>query len=483
MADPAPPVLKPDLCVIGAGSAGLSVAAAAAMFGVPVVLVEKGEMGGDCLNVGCVPSKALIAAGARAEAFRTAGPFGIAPAEPQVNMARVRDHVRSVVAAIAPNDSVERFTALGVRVIRAPARFVSPRAVEAGGVRIEARRFVLATGSRPAMPAIQGLDRIECLTNETIFEVSRKIEHLVVIGAGAVGLELAQAHRRLGAAVTVIDAGPALPHEDPELARIVVAALAREGVDLREGARIVRVEPRRGGVRVVLDDGEGGETVVDGSHCLVATGRVPVTEDLGLEAAGIRAGQDGIAVDRGLRTANRRVYAIGDCASAAVAGPRLTHVANAHAGLVIRSALFRLPARVDAAAIPRALYTEPELAAVGLTEGEARERHGRVRIARWPFSENDRAQAGRETVGHVKIVMDRKGRILGAHIVGARAGELIAPWTMAIDQGLKLSAMASYVVAYPTLSEAGKRAAIADMQPLTANPWIRRLIGLLRRLG
>lgn len=483
MADPAQTVLKPDLCVIGAGSAGLSVAAAAAMFGVPVVLVEKGEMGGDCLNVGCVPSKALIAAGARAEAFRTAGPFGIAPVEPQVNMARVRDHVRSVIGAIAPNDSVERFTALGVRVIRAEARFVSPGAVEAGDARIEARRFVIATGSRPAMPAIEGLDRVEVLTNETVFDLTRRPEHLIVIGAGAVGLELAQAHRRLGATVTVLDAGPALAGADPELARIVVTALEREGIDLREGVRILRAEPRRGGLRLIIDDGAGGEIGIEGSHLLVAAGRVPVTEGLGLDVAGIRVEPDGIGIGNDLRTDNRRVYAIGDCASARVAGPRLTHVANAHAGIVLRSALFRLPAKLDLAALPRALYTEPGLATVGLTEDEARARHGRVRVARWPFSENDRAQAERMTAGHVKIVMDRRGRILGAHIVGAHAGELITPWTMAVAQRLKLSAMTGYVVPYPTLSEAGKRAAIADLQPLAASLWTRRLIGFLRRFG
>ncbi len=477
------PTLRPDICVIGAGSGGLSVAAAAAMFGVTVVLVEKGAMGGDCLNVGCVPSKALIAAGAMAATMRQAPRFGVGGSEPTVNMARVRDHVRDVIDRISPNDSVERFRALGVTVLQGEARFTSPQTVLVGDQVIQARRFVLATGSRPAIPPIPGLETVPYLTNESVFDLSRKVEHLIVLGGGPVGVELAQAHRRLGARVTVIDEGPLLSREDPELVRHVVEALQREGVSIRSMSRIEGVAPRGDGLALTLvGSGERREEIV-ASHLLIATGRNPVVDGLGLEAAGIAVDADGIRVDRRLRTTNSRVYAIGDCASTRIAGPRLTHMANHHAGIVLRAILFRARGRIDPDKVPRVTFTEPEIAAVGLTEAIARERHGRIGIARWPFAENDRAQADRATAGEIKVVTDRRGRILGCHIVGVGAGELITPWTMAVGRRLRLRDMANVVMPYPTRSEVARRVAIASLQPLTQNPWLRRLIRFLRLFG
>jgi pyruvate/2-oxoglutarate dehydrogenase complex dihydrolipoamide dehydrogenase (E3) component len=470
--------LRPDLCVIGAGSGGLSVAAIAASFGVPVILVERGRMGGDCLNVGCVPSKALIAAADCAHAIRTADRFGIGPVEPAVSMASVRDHVRGVIAAIAPNDSAERFSALGVRVIGAEARFVDPGTIVAGPHRIRARRFVLATGSEPAAPPIPGLDGTPFLTNETVFDLVETPRHLLIIGGGPIGVELAQAHCRLGAAVTIIEAQRVLSRDDPEMAAVIERALLADGVALRSGASIRRAEVRDGRIALQLE----GETV-EGSHLLVAAGRRPVVKGLGLDEAGVRHDQSGILVDKGLRTTNRRVYAIGDCAGGAGAAYRWTHSANHQAGLVIRSALFRLPIGLDADPMPRVTFTDPELAAVGMSEDDARAVRRPFRILRWPFAENDRAQAERATEGLVKAIVTPRGRVLGCAIAGPHAGELIAPWALAIRKGLKAQDLAGTVFPYPTLSEASKRAAVEFLRPSAETPWVRRLIRILRLFG
>lgn len=462
-----------DIAVIGAGSGGLSVAAAAAQFGRKVVLFEKGEMGGDCLNEGCVPSKALLAAARRAQAMRGAGRFGISPVAPEVDFAAVQDHVQRAIAAIAPQDSQARFEGLGVTVIRAAARFTGPRSLAAAGRSFTARRFVLATGSRPAIPPIPGLAEAPFLTNETIFANRILPAHLVIIGGGPIGLEMAQAHRRLGARVTVIEAGTPLAQDDPELAAVVLAELRAEGVDILTGTAVDHVS--RAGAAIAV---AAGERVREASHLLVAAGRRPNVEDLGLEAAGIAFTPRGITVDRGLRTSNRRAYAIGD-----VAGGRFTHEAGYQAGIVIRSALFGLPARATAM-IPHVTYTDPELAQAGLTEREARAAHGdAVRVLRWPFAENDRAQAEGRTEGLVKIVTGRRGLILGAGIAGPGAGELIQPWILALERGLKISAMAGTVLPYPTRGEAGRRAAIGYFAGFASNPLLRRVLDLIGRLN
>jgi pyruvate/2-oxoglutarate dehydrogenase complex dihydrolipoamide dehydrogenase (E3) component len=466
-----------DLCVIGAGSAGLSVAAAAAAFGRSVALIEKHKMGGDCLNYGCVPSKALIAAANRAHILRTSAPYGIAPVEPEIDYRRVHDHVQQVIAAIAPNDSVERFTGLGVRVIPAAARFLDKATVAAGEHRIRARRFVIATGSSPAVPPIPGLDQVPYFTNETIFDNAEKLEHLIVIGGGPIGMEMAQAHVRLGSRVTVLEALKALGKDDPELAAVVLKGLAEEGVVVRENARVERVEGKAGAVRVSIDVG-GKSEIVEGSHLLVATGRKPNLSDLNLDAAGIRHDKHGIKVDGGLTTSNAKVFAIGDC----IGGLQFTHVANYHAGIVIRRALFRLPAKVDDALVPWVTFTEPELAWVGLNEQQAKSK-GEIRVLRWPYHENDRAQAERATHGMVKVITDRRGRILGAGIVGAHAGELIQIWALAVSQRLRIKAMTEWISPYPTLGEINKRAAYRYYATAASNPIVRKVIGLLAKLG
>jgi pyruvate/2-oxoglutarate dehydrogenase complex dihydrolipoamide dehydrogenase (E3) component len=472
-------VLSPDICVIGAGSAGLSVAAGAAAFGVPVVLIERGRMGGECLNTGCVPSKALIAAAKHAYAVRKAAEFGVIAGEPVIDFDKVQAHVRSVIDAIAPNDSAERFTAMGVRVIRADARFADRMIPStAGEFTIRARRFVIATGSSPVIPPIPGLADVDYLTNETLFDLKSLPQHLVIIGAGPVGLEMAQAHRRLGAKVTVVTAGRALAKEDPELAGIVLDQLRGEGIDIFENSRALSVEKTASGLRLQCETQTGAVTI-DGSALLVATGKRGNTAGLGLEAAGIALTATGIAVNSSLRTQNRRVYAIGDAAG----GLQFTHAANYHASLVLREILFRLPARENRDVVPRATFTDPEIAFVGLDEQEARRRHGRVEILRWPYAENDRAQAERATGGLIKIITGKRGKILGVGIAGAGAAEMITMWSVMVSNGQRLCHVRNVIVPYPTMTEIGKRAVIAYYTPLTRAPFVRAIIRLLRRFG
>ena len=467
--------LRPDLCVIGAGAGGLSVAAAAAAFGVPVVLIEKGRMGGDCLNYGCVPSKALLAAARRVADMRTASDLGVNAAAVRVDFPAVAQHVRDTIAALAPNDSAARFTGLGVRVVAGSAQFADRETVTVDDrFTIKARRFVIATGSTPSVPRIPGIAQTPFFTNETIFDLALQPEQLLIVGGGPVGVELAQAFRRLGSTVTVIEAATPLGKDDPECAAVVLAALERDGVVFRSGVRLVKVAGAST-IQVTLSGGE----VIEGSHLLIAAGRTPTIEGLGLERAGVATMPHGITVDRHLRTTNKHIYAIGDV----IGGLQFTHVANDHAGIVIRHALFRLPARIRYDAIPWVTYTDPELAQVGLTEDQARRAGHAVRILRWPYHENDRARIERASDGHIKVVTNRRGRILGATIVGREAGELISTFTLAITQRLNIRALAGFIVPYPTLAEIGKRAAMSHFTSSLTSPMVRRIIGWLRRLG
>jgi pyruvate/2-oxoglutarate dehydrogenase complex dihydrolipoamide dehydrogenase (E3) component len=466
-----------DLAVIGAGSAGLSVAAAAAQFGQSVVLFEKGEMGGECLNTGCIPSKALLAAAKAAHAHRSSYSFGIGADEPRINFARVMDHVDGVIATIAPHDSQARFEGLGVKVVRAAARFTGRNALEAEGEHFEARRVVIATGSRPLVPAIPGLAEVACFTNETIFRNRDLPAHLLIIGAGPVGLEMAQGFRRLGSEVTVLDAALCLAKDDPELVAVVLQQLRSEGIAIHTNVSISSVGNTGAGIDVLLDSGHK----ISGTHLLLAAGRSPNLEGLNLDAAGIEHDAQGIRIDRALRSrSNRNIYVAGDAAG----GLQLTHLANYHAGLIIKNALFRWPVRNRTDIIPWVTYTDPELAHVGLSEAEARAAHGgNFKVLRWTFIENDRAVTEGTPQGLVKIITRKNGRILGASIVGPNAGEQIALWSLAVSRKLKISAIASLVLPYPTLGEAGKRAAISYYADLPRKPWLRKLIGILKHFG
>ena len=470
--------VQTDICVIGGGSGGLSVAVQTSQLGAATVLIEKGRMGGDCLNYGCVPSKSLLAAAKIADSARHGARFGIGLNPPLVDFPAALRHVHDVIASIAPTDSVERYQGLGVRVIQAPARFTGPDRLEAGGVSVTARRFVIATGSRAMVPPIPGLKDVPFFTNETIFDNQTLPEHLLVIGGGPIGLELAQAHRRLGARVTVVEMAQAFGKDDSELAALVLQQLAAEGIAIHTQTAVKAVAADGTGIRLTVEHG-GTSREIAGSHLLVAAGRQPNIEDLGLEVAGVAFTRKGITVDRGLRSSNRRIYAIGDVAG----GPQFTHIAGYHAGIVVRNALFRLPAKADHSTIPWVTFTDPELAHVGLTEAEARQRHGEIRIMRAPFAESDRARAERKEHGLVKVITSKRGKILGASIVAALAGELLHPWVLAMHAGLNIRAMATMTAPYPTFGEVNKRAAGAFFTPQLLTPRVRRLVRFLARFG
>jgi pyruvate/2-oxoglutarate dehydrogenase complex dihydrolipoamide dehydrogenase (E3) component len=448
--------IKTDICVIGAGSGGLSVAAGAVQMGACVVLIEGHKMGGDCLNYGCVPSKALLSAAKSGMAY-----------------AQAKDHVASVIDTIAPVDSQERFEGLGCTVIREFGNFISPTEIQAGDTVITARRFVIATGSSPFVPPIPGLDQVTVHTNETIFELREKPEHLLIIGGGPIGMEMAQAHIRLGCKVTVIEGQKALGKDDPELASVVIDSLRAEGVEIVESASAERISAT-GGITVHTTQGD-----FTGSHLLMAVGRKVNLEKLDLDKGQVEHDRRGVKVGADLRSVtNRRVYAIGDVAG----GLQFTHVAGYHAGVIIRSMLFGLPAKQKTSHIPWATYTDPELSQVGMTEAEARKAHGeRLEVVRFHFEHNDRAIATGQTKGMIKVMVV-KGRPVGASIVGPGAGELIGLWALALANNLKMSAIAGTVLPYPTMGEINKRAAGAYFSPrLFENPMVKRVVGLVQR--
>ncbi|MDC0131872.1 FAD-dependent oxidoreductase [Alphaproteobacteria bacterium] len=469
-----------DICVIGAGSGGLSVAAGAVQMGAQVVLVEGGKMGGDCLNYGCVPSKALLAAAHRAHQPTGNKPFGLSATKPKVNFAKVMQHVRETIQAIEPMDSVERFSSLGVHVVEAYGRFLDKRTLQAGNTTIRAKRFVIATGSHAYVPPIKGLKTAPYLTNETLFDLTTQPKHLMILGAGPIGVEMAQAFARLGTKVTLLEtADRILGREDTELTAPVEQQLAADGVEVRTRVTVKRVshEQTKDGAQITL---HMADMDLQGDQVLVATGRVANIDKLNLGAAGIAttdasAGPVVIDVDARLRTSNSKIFAIGDVSG----GPQFTHAAGYHAGIIIRNILFHLPAKVDFTALPRVTYSSPEISHVGLSEAQAVHAHSAVRVLRWPFEENDRARAERDMAGMVKVIVAKNGKILGASIVGAQAGDLLAPWTLAISQGLKISAMAGVIAPYPTRGEASKRAAGDYYTPTLFSAKTRKIVGFL----
>jgi pyruvate/2-oxoglutarate dehydrogenase complex dihydrolipoamide dehydrogenase (E3) component len=469
--------LSPDVCVIGAGAAGLSVAAGAVQLGQSVVLFEAGEMGGDCLNTGCVPSKALIAAARTAETFRTAERFGIAAEDPVVLWDRVRAHIRGVIDTIAPIDSQERFEGLGCTVLRERARFTAPDTVESDSAIVTARRFVIATGAAAAIPPIPGLDTVPFLTNETVFDQETLPGSLIVLGGGVIGVELGQAFARLGAKVTILEAATLMGPQEPEAVALVREVLLRDGVSVREGAKAVAVAPDGPGVAVTLDDG----TTVSAQRLLVAVGRAVRVAGLGLDEAGIAHTRRGITTDKALRsTSNRRVWAVGDVAGR----QQLTHAAGFHASIFIRSALFRAPASAEVAHMPAVAYCAPEVARIGMTEAEARARLGdaAVTTTHWSMEENDRAQTERDTHGFCKLVLGKGGVILGATVVGEAAGEAIQLVGLAMANRQKVGALTGLISPYPTRSEVVKRAAGAYFTPTLFSARTRGLVGFLSRL-
>ncbi len=459
-------VVRCDLCVIGGGSAGLSLAAVASQMGATVVLFEGHRMGGDCLNSGCIPSKTLLA-----EARR-----GQNSADPRVRYREAKATVRNAIQAIEPHDSVARFEGLGVRVVSAEAQFVGPRTVEGGGLTVVGRRVAIATGSRPRIPDIKGLEALDYWTTDTLFEQDEWPAELVILGGGAIGFEMAQAHVRLGSSVTVIEPNRLLARDEPTLVSGLRASLEAEGVRFLVGQPVTEVSREANG-RVTLTLANGDAVV--GDRVLVASGRQPNIERLNLDAAGVRANASGIVTDNRLRTTARGVFAIGDVAGRYA----LTHVASAHAGVVLKQSLFGWPARISSRPPPWVIYTDPELAHAGLTHTERDQNISlaQQRVYRWPFSELDRAVCEGRTEGEIRVVTDPKGHILSVDILGQHAGELLAPWILAMEQKLPLSALANLGIPYPTRSEISKRVAGSVYTPRLYSGKMKRLVRWLQR--
>ena len=463
--------ISADICILGAGSAGLSIAAGAAQFGRKVVLIEAGEMGGDCLNYGCVPSKALIAAAARAHEVNTKLRLGVRSNGGEIDFNAVMGHVASAIAAIAPNDSQERFEKLGVKVIRARGEFVGPRIVKAGDKTVSAKHFVIATGSSPSAPPIPGLSDTPYLTNETIFALREIPSRLLIIGGGPIGVEMAQAFRRLGANVELFEAISILGRDDPKAVDVVRRSLIEDGVVLHENCQIERIAKNSSCVSVFLKDG----AAIEGSHLLTATGRRSNFDGLGLAKAGVETQNGRLKLDRRLRTTNKRVYAAGDAAG----GLQFTHVAGDHASTIVKNILFKWPTNRRDHLAPRVTYTDPELASIGLVGSDAKDKYPGARTVEWTFEDNDRAQTEGNISGFIEANITKNGRILGATLVGAHAGEQIGMWSFAIANKLTIKAFTNYIAAYPTRNEISKRAGGAYYTPTLFSPRTKKLISLL----
>ncbi len=463
-----------DLAIVGAGAGGLSLAAGASQLGVNVVLIENGLMGGDCLNYGCIPSKSLLAAAKRYWHAHHSQEMGVVINKSQLDFKAVMRHVHQVIDTIAEQDSVARFEGLGVRVIQAIAQFVDKDVLRAGDNTIHAKHIVIATGSSPAIPPISGIDQVDYYTNETVFNLTELPQHLLVVGGGPIGCELAQAFAMLGSKVSIFEGVRILNQDEPDCVQLVRDALQSNGVDVLEGVQVSQLS--MAGKSIVLQiEKEGTLQAFSGTHLLIATGRVANLNDLACEKAGITYDKKGILVDKRLRTSNKKVYAIGDVTGRL----QFTHVANYHAGIVLRNILFKWPAKLDLRAVPWVTYTEPELAHVGKSERQCEEMAVDFSSLKFAYADNDRAQADGETQGFIKVISDKKGRILGVTIVGHLAGELIMPWVMAMREGKTLRAFTDVIVAYPTFSELSKRVASQFYAPKLFSAKVKKIVKFL----
>lgn len=446
--------------------------------GASVVLVEKGKMGGDCLNYGCVPSKALLSLAKQCHGAKQAEELGLKLSKKKPDFQKIHNSVHETIARIAPHDSIERFEGLGVTVIKGNAMFVDERTVSTETALIRAKRFILATGSKAGIPPIPGIEACPYLTNETVFDLQTCPTHLVVIGGGPIGIEMAQAFRRFGADVTVLEAFKILPKDDPRMVAHLKGILLQEGITIEEGVSITRLAPNPKGCLVQITDARQENRSIQASHVLVAAGRKPNLEGLQLEAAGIAHTPRGITVNDCLQTSNPKVYAIGDCTG----GYQFTHVAGYHAGIALRNSIFRLRSKVKTHAIPWVTYTDPELAHVGLTEAALAAQKRACQVLEMDFGDNDRAQAEHRIEGKIKILVNPKGKILGATILGLEAGELIFPWVLAINEELDLLDLAQTIAPYPTLSEISKKVAGQFYRDKIFSPRVRKIVKFLMRI-
>ncbi len=479
MSEEAKQTLKADFCVIGAGSGGLSFAAGAAQMGASVILLEKRKMGGDCLNYGCIPSKALLAAAKFGYEAQEAKKFGWKFTKSTLDYKQIYDHIHSVIRNIAPHDSVERFTELGCKVILEEGKFYDESTIETANYYIKAKRFIIATGSSPFIPEIPGLAKINYYTNETIFDLTELPSHLVVIGGGPIGIEMAQGFIRLGSKVTVLESFTALPKDDQEITTKLKEILVIEGISLNENIKISAITKNKDDIAIAFKDRQDNEHHISASHVLVATGRRANIQNLNLEAAKIKSSPRSIEANEYLQTSNPKIYAIGDCSG----GYQFTHVAGYHAGLVIRNSIFKLQTKLETKAIPWVTYTDPELAHVGEIESQLKNKNIEHKVLRLNLTENDRAQTELRTEGMIKVLVSPKGHILGATILGINAGELIYPWVIAMQNKLKISAIANSIAPYPTLNDINKRIAGSFYADQIFSPFMKRLVKFIMWFG
>ncbi|HBG73245.1 MAG TPA: mercuric reductase [Deltaproteobacteria bacterium] len=449
-----------DLGILGGGAAGLTAAAGSAQFGAKTILVEKAKkLGGDCLHFGCVPSKTLIRSAAIWSLARRAKEFGLPEIElPPVSLAAVMERVRSVIDTIQEHDSPERFCKLGAEVRFGNPRFMDDHAVSVDGDRLTARAWIIATGSSPALPPVEGLADVPYWTNETVFSRKELPGHLVVLGGGPIGVEMAQSFRRLGSQVTIVEyADQVLGPEDPDIAAILRNRLEAEGVKVLTDTKAVKAVAVNSSIllRVAPAKGEGEPRTIEGDVLLVAAGRKPNVEGLELSAAGVAFSPRGVPADARMRTNVSHIYACGDVNGVFP----FTHVAGYEAGIALSNAVLRFPRKADYTKVPWCTYTDPEVASIGLNEKRAKAAGVEYRVLESPFRSVDRALAEGETAGKIKVLISPSGALLGCQIAGHHAGELIHEWVAAINGGVKLSTLAGAIHAYPTLAEISKKAA------------------------
>ncbi len=451
-----------DLVIIGAGSAGLTAAGFAVQLGARVAILDKHRIGGDCTWTGCVPSKTLLKVAKVAYLMRNANHYGLTPSEAVVDLKSVMSHVRNVIAQVYQHESPEALRANGIEVFLGDVRFLDPHTLIVGESTLTARHILLATGAHPFIPSITGLDDVEYLTYKNLWNLEILPGHLLVIGAGPIGCEIAQAFRRLGARVTLLEAGErVLPRDDPAASKVLAEVFTVEGIDLRFNVTAERTWQDRNGIHLVAD---GRELV--GDALLVAVGRQPNVDNLALDQAGVSYSVKGIGVDEHLRTSQRHIYAAGDCTGSY----QFAHYAGWQAAMAVRNALLPGAAKGISDRVPWTTFTDPEVAHVGLTEDEARKKFGSaVMTCEWPMEWVDRAQTEGDTVGFLKLVHKKDGTLLGATIVAGRAGEMIHEWIVALEHGLKVGDLAQVIHVYPTYSVASMQAA-ADIR-------VARLLG------
>lgn len=468
-------MIKTDLCIIGAGAAGLSLAAGASQLGASVVIVEHSKMGGDCLNTGCVPSKALLAAAKHHWQSLHSPHFGFNITKATLDFHAVITHVKSTIAQIAPHDSVERFEKLGCKVIQGQGAFRDSTTLKVNQETIKAARFVIATGSSPFTPNIKGLKTIPFYTNETIFDINGLPKHLIIIGGGPIGCELGMAFVMLGAKVTIIARSKILKKDEEDCVDIVRQSMLDKGICLYEEADIDSCAELNH-QHVVVINHQSQEKVITGSHILVAAGRTANISELALDEAKVAFDRNGVLVDKRLRSSNKKIFAMGDV----IGQHQFTHMANYHAGIILKNCLFRLPAKVKTYFVPWVTYTSPELAHVGLTTKQVEKNSLEVVIIESAYSENDRAQAEGKTKGKIKVISDRKGRVLGVAIVGEQAGELIMPWLLMVQNKYSLRKLTDLIVPYPIFSELNKRVAAKFFHDKLFSAKVRKIVSFIK---